>query len=212
MLNIEDLLRIGPVMPLVTLENASVAEEVARALVRAGVRIMEVALRTPAALRAIEALARRVPEIRVGAGTVRTVKDLRAAVAAGAAFAVSPGATPSLLDAARRESIPYLPAIASASELMVGFEAGYRCFKFFPAGPAGGPAFLEALAGPFPEARFCPTGGITARTLRSYLEVRSVLCVGGSWITPASALAQRDWKRIERLARTALAAARAPRR
>ncbi len=212
MLNIEDLLRIGPVMPLVTLEDASVAEEVARALVRAGVRIMEVALRTPAALRAIEALARRVPEIRVGAGTVRTVKDLRAAVAAGAAFAVSPGATPSLLDAARRESIPYLPAIASASELMVGFEAGYRCFKFFPAGPAGGPAFLEALAGPFPEARFCPTGGITARTLRSYLEVRSVLCVGGSWITPASALAQRDWKRIERLARTALAAARAPRR
>ncbi len=195
-------------MPLVTLEDASVAEEVARALVRAGVRIMEVALRTPAALRAIEALARSVPEIRVGAGTVRTVEDLRAAAAAGAAFAVSPGATPSLLDAARRESIPYLPAIASASELMVGFEAGYRCFKLFPAGLAGGPAFLEALAGPFPEARFCPTGGITARTLRSYLEVRSVLCVGGSWITPASALAQRDWKRIERLARTALAAAR----
>ncbi len=194
-------------MPVITLEDAGVAEDVARALVRAGMRTMEVALRTPSALRAIEAVARSVPDIRVGAGTVRTVEDLRAAVAAGAAFAVSPGATPSLLHAARRESILYLPAIASASELMAGFEAGYRCFKFFPAGPAGGPAFLEALAGPFPEARFCPTGGITARTLRSYLEVRNVLCVGGSWITPASALAQRDWKRIERLARAALAAA-----
>ncbi len=194
-------------MPVVTLPDADVAVDAARALVRGGARVMEVALRTPAALRAIEAVARDVPDICVGAGTVRTAADLRAAAGAGAAFAVSPGATPLLLDAAHRGSIPYLPAVATASELMLAFEAEYRCFKFFPAAPAGGPAALQALAGPFPEARFCPTGGITPRTLRSYLELPNVVCIGGSWLTPASALAQRDWKRIETLMRDALAAA-----
>lgn len=208
-LNIEELLRSGPIMPVVTLQDADVAVDVARALVRGGARVMEVALRTPSALRAIEAIARGVPEICVGAGTVRAVADLRAAASAGAAFAVSPGATPSLLDVARGGPIPYLPAVATASELMLAFDAGYRYVKFFPAAPAGGPRALEALGGPFPEARFCPTGGITPRTLRSYLDLASVVCVGGSWITPASVLARRDWKRIETLMRASLATARA---
>jgi 2-dehydro-3-deoxyphosphogluconate aldolase / (4S)-4-hydroxy-2-oxoglutarate aldolase len=206
-LNIEELLRACPVIPVVTLENAEVAADMARALARGGMRSLEITLRTSSALRAIEAIARHAPEIRVGAGTVRTLAELRSAVAAGAAFAVSPGATASLLGAAREEAIPYLPAVATASELMLAIEAGYRCCKLFPAAQAGGPALLRALGAPFPEARFCPTGGITPRTLRSYLELPNVLSVGGSWLTPASVLARRNWKRIETLARAALAAA-----
>jgi 2-dehydro-3-deoxyphosphogluconate aldolase / (4S)-4-hydroxy-2-oxoglutarate aldolase len=206
-LKLEELLRASPVIPVVTLEDADVAADVARALARGGIRSLEITLRTPSALRAIEAIARKVPEVRVGAGTVRTLADLRSAADVGAAFAVSPGATAALLTAAREADIPYLPAVATASELMLAMEAGYRCFKFFPAAQAGGPALLRALGAPFPEARFCPTGGITPRTMRSYLELPNVLSIGGSWITPPAALAQRNWKRIETLARAALAAA-----
>ncbi|HTX23341.1 MAG TPA: bifunctional 4-hydroxy-2-oxoglutarate aldolase/2-dehydro-3-deoxy-phosphogluconate aldolase [Steroidobacteraceae bacterium] len=207
-LNIEELLRACPVIPVVTLESAEVAADVARALVRGGIRSLEVTLRTPSALRAIEAIARNVPEIHVGAGTVRTLADLRSAACAGAAFAVSPGATAALLDAAHTGGIAYLPAVATASELMLAMDAGYRYVKVFPAAQAGGPRLLQGLGAPFPEARFCPTGGITPRTLRSYLELWNVLSVGGSWLTPPSAVAQRDWKRIEKLARAARAAAR----
>ncbi|MDA8348231.1 MAG: bifunctional 4-hydroxy-2-oxoglutarate aldolase/2-dehydro-3-deoxy-phosphogluconate aldolase, partial [Pseudomonadota bacterium] len=165
-----------------------------------GLRAIEVTLRTPAALPAIEAIAREVPEIAVGAGTVLAVDDLHAAANAGAAFAISPGATAAVLEAGAHSAIPYLPAVATASELMLGLAHGYHCFKFFPAALAGGAPMLKAFAGPFPQARFCPTGGITPATQRTYLNLPNVLCVGGSWLAPADAVAARDWQRIEALA------------
>jgi 2-dehydro-3-deoxyphosphogluconate aldolase/(4S)-4-hydroxy-2-oxoglutarate aldolase len=202
---IEPFLRLSPVMPVVVIEDAQVAPELARAYLRGGIRVIEVTLRTPAALRAIEAIARAEPDIRVGAGTVLSPADLQAAASAGAAFAISPGSTAALLEAGHSASIPYLPAVATASDVMSGLASGYRCFKFFPAGAAGGIAMLKSFAGPFPEARFCPTGGITQGTVKSYLELPNVLCAGGSWLSPADALAARDWARIEALAAAAAA-------
>jgi 2-dehydro-3-deoxyphosphogluconate aldolase / (4S)-4-hydroxy-2-oxoglutarate aldolase len=202
---IERILRLSPVMPVVVIEEAEVAPDLARAFVRGGIRVVEITLRTRAALAAIEAIARKVPEIAVGAGTVLSADDLHAAGNAGARFAISPGVTPALFSAAASGRIPYLPAVATASELMQGLEHGYHCFKFFPAGPAGGTAALKALAGPFPHARFCPTGGITQESVRSYLELGNVLCAGGSWLSPADAVAARDWPRIEALASRAAA-------
>jgi 2-dehydro-3-deoxyphosphogluconate aldolase / (4S)-4-hydroxy-2-oxoglutarate aldolase len=202
---IERILRLSPVMPVVIIEEAEVAPELARALLRGGIRVVEVTLRTSAALAAIEAIARQVPQIAVGAGTVLSTDDLAAAASVGATFAISPGSTPALLAAAAAGPIPYLPAVATASEVMQGLAHGYHCFKFFPAGPAGGTAMLKAFAGPFPQARFCPTGGISQESVRSYLELGNVLCAGGSWLSPADALAARDWKRIESLASRAAA-------
>lgn len=202
---IERILRLSPVMPVVVIEEAEVAPDLARAFIRGGLRVIEVTLRTPAALRAIEAIARDVPEIAVGAGTVLSVDDLRTAANAGATFAISPGSTAALLAAGASGSIPYLPAVATASELMQGIASGYHCFKFFPAGPAGGTAMLKAFAGPFPQARFCPTGGITQDSVRSYLDLPNVLCAGGSWLSPAEAIAARDWNRIAALASKAAA-------
>src|SRR5712672_2176487 len=190
MKGIEEFLRLSPVMPVVIIEDAAIAADLARALVRGGIRVIEVTLRTPAALAAIEAIVRAETDIYVGAG---------------AAFAISPGSTPALLEAGRHAAIPYLPAVATASELMNGLAAGFRCFKFFPAGAAGGIPMLKSFAGPFPDARFCPTGGITQDTVRSYLELPNVLCAGGSWLSPADALAARDWARIEKLAAKAAA-------
>jgi len=192
-------------MPVVTFTDASVAVEVARALVRGGIRVIEVTLRTPVALEAMQRIARSVPEITVGAGTVLSAADLKASAEAGAAFAISPGATDILLAAGNTGPIPYLPAIATASELMAGLAAGYRCFKFFPAGAAGGIPMLNALGGPFPDARFCPTGGISQATVKSYLDLPNVLCAGGSWLTPADAMKNRDWAQIEALAAKAAA-------
>lgn len=206
---IEKFLRLSPVMPVVTISDAALAPDLARALVRGGIRVIEVTLRTPAALRAIEVIAREVPEITVGAGTVLSPGDLRAAASAGAAFAISPGATRALLEAGTTGPIPYLPAVATASELMEGLAAGYRCFKFFPAGAAGGIAMLNSFAGPFPEARFCPTGGISQASVKSYLDLPNVLCAGGSWLTPAEAMSKKDWSAIESLAAKA-AASRSP--
>jgi 2-dehydro-3-deoxyphosphogluconate aldolase/(4S)-4-hydroxy-2-oxoglutarate aldolase len=202
---IEDFLRLSPVMPVVTIEDASVASDLAKALVRGGIRVIEVTLRTPAALRAIEAIARTVPDIAVGAGTVLSPSDLDAAASAGATFAISPGATATLLSAGVTARIPYLPAVATASELMAGLATGYRCFKFFPAGPAGGTAMLKAFAGPFPDARFCPTGGINQDSVKSYLDLPNVLCVGGSWLTPTEWVAAKDWDRIAAVASKAAA-------
>jgi 2-dehydro-3-deoxyphosphogluconate aldolase / (4S)-4-hydroxy-2-oxoglutarate aldolase len=202
---IEEVLRASPVMPVVTIHDAATAPDLARAFVRGGIRVIEVTLRTPAALEAIEKIASAVPEIRVGAGTVVGIADLHAAASAGASFAISPGATPTLLAGGASGPIPYLPAVATASELMAGIAAGYRFFKFFPAAAAGGIPMLKSLAGPFPDARFCPTGGISQETAHSYLELPNVLCVGGSWLTPADALTTRDWDRIQRLAAKAAA-------
>jgi 2-dehydro-3-deoxyphosphogluconate aldolase/(4S)-4-hydroxy-2-oxoglutarate aldolase len=202
---IDAIMQLSPVMPVVTIDDAALAVDLARALVKGGIRVIEVTLRTESALRAIANIARDVPEICVGAGTVLNVSDLQAATKAGAAFAISPGATAELLAAGRSSAIPYLPAIATASELMTGLAAGYRHFKFFPAAVAGGVAALKALHGPFPDARFCPTGGVTPSNAGSYLELPNVLCVGGSWITPLDLQAARDWGQIESLARAALA-------
>lgn len=202
---IERILRLSPVMPVVIIEEAEIAPDLARALVRGGIRVLEITLRTPAALPAIAAIARKVPEIAVGAGTVLSVDDLHAAADAGAKFAISPGATAPLLCAAASGPIPYLPGVATASEVMAGLACGYNCFKFFPASPAGGTAALQALAGPFPQARFCPTGGITQESVKSYLELGNVICAGGTWLSPADAMAARDWGRIEALASRAAA-------
>ena len=202
---IEKFLRLSPVMPVVTVSDPTTAADLARALVRGGIRVIEVTLRTAVALRAIEVIAREVPEITVGAGTVLSVADLQSSAEAGAAFAISPGATPALLAAGANGPIPYLPAIATASELMAGLAAGYRCFKFFPAGAAGGIAMLNSFAGPFPEARFCPTGGISQATVKSYLDLPNVLCAGGSWLTPDDAVRRKDWSVIESLASKAAA-------
>ncbi|MFI4933990.1 MAG: bifunctional 4-hydroxy-2-oxoglutarate aldolase/2-dehydro-3-deoxy-phosphogluconate aldolase [Caulobacterales bacterium] len=202
-MRIEEILELAPVMPVVVIDDPAHAVPMARALVAGGLKAIEVTLRTPAALGAIAAIAAEVPDAVVGVGTVLSIQDIRAAADAGARFAVSPGATPALLDAARMGPLPYLPAIATASELMAGLERGYSVFKVFPAASVGGPAALRALAGPFPAARFCPTGGIDAASAPGYLALESVLCVGGSWVAPKEALASGDFATIERLAREA---------
>jgi len=202
---IAEILQLSPVMPVVTIEDASTAADLARALVRGGIRVIEVTLRTSQAMRAIEAIAAQVPEICVGVGTVMSPHDLNRAANAGAAFAISPGATRELLEAGASFRIPYLPGVATASELMTALAAGYSHFKLFPANVAGGLGALKGFYGPFPEARFCPTGGVTPQTAGSYLELPNVLCVGGSWLTPAEIVNARDWGRIESLAREAAA-------
>jgi 2-dehydro-3-deoxyphosphogluconate aldolase/(4S)-4-hydroxy-2-oxoglutarate aldolase len=200
---IAEILRLSPVMPVVTIEDAAGAADLARALVRGGIKVIEVTLRTPQALAAIEAIAAGVPEICVGAGTVMSPDDLNLAANAGAAFAISPGATRELLAAGANFRIPYLPAVATATELMSGLAAGFRYFKLFPANVVGGIQALKAFHGPFAEARFCPTGGINLQTASAYLDLPNVLCVGGSWLTPADLLKARDWAGIESLAREA---------
>ena len=204
-----EYLTLSPVIPVVTLEEAGTGVELAQALLRGGVRVIEVTLRNNHGLKAIEAIVRQVPQMKVGAGTVLSGEDLRAAADAGATFAVSPGVTPYMLAQAKAARLSYLPAVASPSELMVALEAGYRYLKFFPAIAAGGIGMLRALASPFPQARFCATGGITVQNAPDYLQLSNVLCVGGSWLTPADALASRDWKRIESLAANAIALRRA---
>jgi 2-dehydro-3-deoxyphosphogluconate aldolase/(4S)-4-hydroxy-2-oxoglutarate aldolase len=203
--DIARILQLSPVMPVLTLEDSALAPELARAFARGGIHVLEMTLRTSSALAAIEAIAREVPEVAVGAGTVLSVDDLRAATDAGATFAISPGCTRELLVAGAASPIPYLPAVATASEIMDGLAFGFRCFKFFPAAAAGGAGTLKAFQGPFPQARFCPTGGITEESVRSYLELPNVLCAGGSWLSPVEALAARDWPRIEALAAKAAA-------
>jgi 2-dehydro-3-deoxyphosphogluconate aldolase/(4S)-4-hydroxy-2-oxoglutarate aldolase len=170
-----------------------------------GLAVLEVTLRTPAALEAIRTIAGEIENTVVGAGTVLDAGGYRAAERAGARFVVSPGVTSALLDAAAASPVPFLPGAATASEVMRLLEHGYRCLKFFPAEPAGGIAALQALAAPLPEARFCPTGGIDADRARAYLSLPNVLCVGGSWVAPRHAVAARDWPRITGLARAAAA-------
>ncbi len=199
-MTIEEILALSPVMPVVTIRDIERAVPLARALVAGGIRTIEVTLRTPEAMEAVRVIAREVPEIVLGVGTVLSPKDLKDAAEAGAAFAISPGATPDLLEHARGGRLPYLPAIATASELMAGLERGFTAFKFFPASIAGGPAALKAFAGPFPGVRFCPTGGINAETAKDYLALDNVLCVGGSWIAPDKAIADGDFGTIEQLA------------
>ena len=202
-MTIEEILALSPVMPVVTIADAAHAVPMARALLAGGLRTVEITLRTPMALAAVAAIAKEVPELVIGVGTVLTASDLKHAAEAGATFAISPGSTPELMDAARHGPIPYLPAIATAGELMAGLDRGFTAFKFFPAASAGGVGALKAFAGPFPGVRFCPTGGIGAATAPEYLALPNVLCVGGSWIAPESAIVAGDVATIERLAREA---------
>ena len=202
-MRIDEILASAPVMPVVTIDDAAHAAPLARALVAGGLRAIEVTLRTPAALEAVRIIACEVPGAMPGVGTVLRPGDFEAAAAAGARFAVSPGATPTLLAAARQASLPYLPAIATASELMAALEAGFSTCKFFPAAAAGGVAALKSFAGPFPQARFNPTGGIDLASAPTYLALDNVLCVGGSWVAPPAAIAAGDYASIERLAREA---------
>jgi 2-dehydro-3-deoxyphosphogluconate aldolase/(4S)-4-hydroxy-2-oxoglutarate aldolase len=193
----------GPVIPVIVIDSVDDAVPLARALVEGGVRVLEVTLRTPAALACIEAMARAVPEAIVGAGTVRTAADARAARDAGCAFAVSPGYTSVVAQACRDAALPLLPGVATASEVMAASADGHSFLKFFPAVAAGGIAMLKALAGPFPDVAFCPTGGITLQTAPQFLALPNVKVCGGSWLTPAEAVSARDWSRIVNLAREA---------
>jgi 2-dehydro-3-deoxyphosphogluconate aldolase / (4S)-4-hydroxy-2-oxoglutarate aldolase len=199
------LLTLAPVVPVLVIESVGVALPLARALLAGGLPVLEITLRTPAALEVIRALVGELEGAVVGAGTVLTPAQYRDAERAGARFVVSPGATPLLLEAAAASPVPFLPGAATAGEVMRLLEHGCRCLKFFPAEPAGGIAYLKALASPLPEARFCPTGGIDAARALSYLSLPNVLCVGGSWIAPGDAVAAGDWPRITGLARAAAA-------
>jgi 2-dehydro-3-deoxyphosphogluconate aldolase/(4S)-4-hydroxy-2-oxoglutarate aldolase len=202
---LHDLLTMAPVVPVLVVEDAGTALPLARALVAGGLPVLEITLRTPAALEVIRTLAGELEDAVVGAGTVLTPSQYRDAERAGARFVVSPGATPALLEAAAAARVPFLPGAATASEIMRLLEHGHRCLKFFPAEPAGGLAYLKALASPLPEARFCPTGGIDAAAARRYLSLPNVLCVGGSWVAPGAAVAAGDWRKITELARAAAA-------
>jgi len=200
---VESVMRLAPVIPVVIIDDARHAVPMARALVAGGVRAIEVTLRTQAALDAIRAIAAEVEDAVVGVGTVLAAGDLAAAERAGARFAVSPGVSPGLLDAADDSALPLLPGAATASEAMALLERGYRHLKFFPAVPAGGVRLLGAWASPLPQLRFCPTGGIGLASAPDFLALPNVLCVGGSWLTPADRLAAGDWAGIELLAREA---------
>ncbi|WP_172385990.1 bifunctional 4-hydroxy-2-oxoglutarate aldolase/2-dehydro-3-deoxy-phosphogluconate aldolase [Streptomyces sp. MNP-20] len=199
------VLDLAPVIPVVVVDTVDAAVPLARALVAGGLPAIEVTLRTPVALDAIRAIAAEVPDAVVGAGTVLSADQVKAAVDAGARFLVSPGWTDTLLEAMRGAGVPFLPGVSTTSEVVALLERGVREMKFFPAEAAGGTAYLKSLAGPLPQARFCPTGGVSAASAPSYLKLANVGCVGGSWMLPADAVAAGDWTRVESLARAAAA-------
>lgn len=195
----------GPVIPVIVLHKLDHAVPLAQALVDGGVWVLEITLRTPVALRCIEAIARAVPQALVGAGTIRSAADARAARDAGSVFGVSPGYTPTIGAACREAGLPLLPGVSTASEVMTAQADGLSFLKFFPAGPAGGVPMLKALHGPFADVRFCPTGGVTPETAPQYLALPNVPVCGGTWLTPADAMEAGDWPRISRLAQAAVA-------
>ena len=200
-----DVLNAGPVMPVIVIKKIEQAVPLAQALLGGGVKVLEVTLRSEVAIDAIGLISRKVPEAIVGAGTVASPEDLEAVAEAGAVFAISPGLTPTLLDAANQGPIALIPGISTASELMLGMEMGYTEFKFFPAEAAGGVQMLKSIGGPFPQITFCPTGGISPDNYKEYLSLKNVACVGGSWLAPTDALEQGDWQKITDLARKAIA-------
>jgi 2-dehydro-3-deoxyphosphogluconate aldolase / (4S)-4-hydroxy-2-oxoglutarate aldolase len=207
---LRDVLGKQGVVAVVTIERASDALPLADALCAGGVRVIEITLRSAAACAAIETIAKARPDAIVGAGTVRDARTLCAARDAGARFVVSPGFTPALHAAAVAAALPWLPGVATASEILLAQEAGHALLKFFPAEAAGGPRTLRAFASVFPEVGFCPTGGVTAENVRGYLELPNVVCVGGTWLAPAALIATREWSKIQELAARAIELARAP--
>lgn len=200
-----DVLATSPVVPVAVLDDVEHAVPVAQALLRGGIRTIEVTLRTSAALPAIERIAADVPEVVVGAGTITEPGQADQAAKAGARYLVTPGTTPNLLDELTGSGLPFLPGVSTVSEAMLLAERGLTALKFFPAEPSGGVPYLKAIAGPLPHLRFCPTGGIGHDTARKYLALPNVPCVGGSWLTPKDVLAARDWGQVEAFAREAAA-------
>jgi 2-dehydro-3-deoxyphosphogluconate aldolase/(4S)-4-hydroxy-2-oxoglutarate aldolase len=210
-MKMRDIMARAPVIPVLTIEREADAVPLARALCAGGLTVLEVTLRTDAALAAIAAMRKAVPEAIIGAGTLTAPHDFERVGAAGAQFAVTPGLTEELAVAGRHAGFPLLPGIATASELLAARAAGYTALKFFPAEPAGGIAMLAAFAPVFADVVFCPTGGITRESAPRYLQLKNVACVGGSWVAPAAAVRAGDWAQIEALARDAAAlAVRAP--
>jgi len=203
--NIADILQVAGVVPVLVIEQAEDALPLAAALLEGGLSVLEITLRTEAALDAVEQIARQLPEAHVGTGTVLNGDDLRRSVNAGASFMVSPGATDQLLTAAEGSDVPLLPGATSASEVMRLYERGYRYQKFFPAEAAGGVPMLKSLAGPLAEVRFCPTGGVNPDNAADYLSLNNVVCVGGSWMASSTLLREKNWAEITRLSKQAAA-------
>ncbi len=201
----KDVLTASPVMPVMVIQDADDAVPMAKALCAGGVRVLEITLRTPAAIESIRRIKQEVPDAIVGAGTIINTLQLQEVTDAGAVFGISPGLTPTLLDAANQGSVALIPGISSLSELILGMEYGYEYFKFFPAEAAGGIPMLKAIAGPIPQATFCPTGGISPENYQAYLKLANVACVGGSWLVPADAVKAKNWAVITELAKTAVA-------
>lgn len=204
-MNIREIVGLAPVIPVLTITDLEHAVPLARALSAGGLKVLEITLRTPAALAAIEAMRKAVPDAVVGVGTLTRAVDFAAADRAGAQFGVTPGLTPELAAASRGARFPLLPGVMTPTELIAARNAGFNVLKLFPAEQAGGIAMLRALGAPFPDVLFCPTGGITRATAPDYLALPNVVCVGGSWVAPAAMLAAGDWRGIEMLARDASA-------
>lgn len=194
---------LAPVVPVLTIERVQDAVPLARALVKGGLPVIEITLRTPAAMEALKAIADEVPDAVVGAGTVVEARQVEQVRQAGARFAVSPGCTPNLVAATRAAALPFLPGVQTVSEAMALAEQGFRLLKFFPADAAGGLGWLKAVGAPLAGLRFCPTGGVGADTAQAYLSLANVACVGGSWVAPRSAVTAQDWSQVERLAAAA---------
>jgi 2-dehydro-3-deoxyphosphogluconate aldolase/(4S)-4-hydroxy-2-oxoglutarate aldolase len=203
--NVVELMRVGPVIPVVVIDDVAQAVPLARALIAGGVRVLEITLRTPAALAAVAAISQSVDAAIVGVGTLTRIEDPARAIGAGARFGVSPGLTPALAEAARASGLPLLPGVMTPSEVIAARAAGFYALKLFPAQQSGGIGMLKALHGPFPDVTFCPTGGVTATTAADFLAVPNVGCVGGSWLTPPDAMRAGDWGKITALARAATA-------
>jgi len=200
----EEIFSQGPVVPVLVVKKIEYAIPLAEALLAGGVKVLEVTLRTKVAIDVIELISREVPDALVGAGTVTTKAQLKQVEDAGAKFALSPGMTPELLEAGKHSSIAFIPGIASCSELMLGIDFGYSHFKFFPAEAAGGINAVKSIGGPFPDVRFCPTGGINLDNYKNYLALPSVKCVGGSWLAPEQAMESGEWSQITSLAQQAI--------
>lgn len=200
-----EVLQISPIIPVVVIENIKDAVPLAQSLVEGGIQIIEVTLRSSCALEAIELIAKNVPKMRVGAGTILNPTQLEQAQNRGAEFLISPGLTIKLLEYAKKKDMPLIPGVSSSSEVMQALELGYNALKFFPAEYCGGVKLLNAFNGPFKGVKFCPTGGISADNMRSYLNLENVLCVGGSWLTPKNLIQNKEWDKITEICKRSLA-------
>ncbi|GAA7493443.1 bifunctional 4-hydroxy-2-oxoglutarate aldolase/2-dehydro-3-deoxy-phosphogluconate aldolase [Helicobacter pylori] len=200
-----EVLQISPIVPVVVIENIKDAVPLAQSLIEGGIPIIEVTLRSSCALEAIELIAKNVPKMRVGAGTILNLTQLEQAQNRGAEFLISPGLTIKLLEHANKKDMPLIPGVSSSSEVMQALELGYSALKFFPAEYCGGVKLLNAFNGPFKGVKFCPTGGISADNMRSYLDLENVLCVGGSWLTPKDLIQNKEWDKITEICKRALA-------